>query len=87
MLWLEPPLQSSPDAAGINMIRTCGHTGLHLEQCAQILDTTSTAFGWALVRSAEHLKNQLESPLSGTFHFRAPWAGSRDGELPLPAIA
>jgi hypothetical protein len=40
-----------------------------LEQCAQILDKASDAIDWALVWSPEHLKNQLESSLSGTFVF------------------
>jgi hypothetical protein len=40
-----------------------------LEQCAQILEKASAGFDWALVWSPEHLKNQLESPLSGTFVF------------------
>jgi hypothetical protein len=40
-----------------------------LEQCAQILDKASAGIDWALIWSAEHLKNQLESPLSGTFVF------------------
>jgi hypothetical protein len=46
-----------------------------LEQCAQLLDKASAGIDWALVWSAEHLKNQLESPLSGTFVFE------RDGRV------
>ena len=66
MLWLEPAPavvtgrgrhQHDPDVAAIPGCKS-------EEQCAQILDTGSTAFDRALVVSAEHLKKSArESPV------------------------
>jgi hypothetical protein len=65
MLWLEPAPavvtgrgrhQYDPDVRP--------YRAADLEQCAQILDKASTAFGWALVQSTEHLKKSArESPV------------------------
>ena len=88
MLWLEPAPaavtgrgrhQYDPDVRP--------YRAADLEQCAQILDKASTAFGWALVRSTEHLKKSARESPVWDVSFSSAWAGSRDCELPHPAIA